>query len=99
MKPYLTKKLAAYTFERFQSGKITEAEFDNKMTMFFAFDMQYKLEIAREKGRSGWWDTLICHDWELKDMLKHHIEKGDMRDVANIAMFLYVRDMLVEETK
>ena len=53
----------------------------------FAAMMKEKLAIARAKGRGGW-ET--CYEEELLEMLDHHVLKGDMRDVANIAMMIHL---------
>lgn len=52
----------------------------------FAAEMKTKLAAAREKGRGGW-ET--CPPEALSQMLREHVEKGDPRDVANFAMFLW----------
>lgn len=52
----------------------------------FAAAMKEKLAQARAKGRGGW---QTCPPDELSRMLREHIEKGDPRDVANFAMFLW----------
>lgn len=57
----------------------------------FAHAMKLKLADARAKGRSGWNDSAECTQERLSEMLRHHVEKGDPRDVANFCMFLYMR--------
>lgn len=52
----------------------------------FAAAMKAKLADARKKGRGGW---QACDKTDLLRMLKEHVDKGDMRDVANIAMFIW----------
>lgn len=52
----------------------------------FAVAMKDKLAKAREKGRGGWQE---CDAGVLSGMLRHHVEKGDPRDVANFCMFLW----------
>lgn len=52
--------------------------------------MTEKLKIARDKGRGGWWST-ECDTSDLLVMLKSHVDKGDMRDVMNIAAMIYFR--------
>lgn len=60
-----------------------------------------KLAQARAKGRSGWRAAPFS---ELADGLIEHLEKGDVRDIANYCMFLWhgnsdsgtaVRDALI----
>ena len=53
----------------------------------FAAMMKDKLAAARAKGRRGW-ET--CEEQELIEMLDFHVLKGDMRDVANIAMMIHL---------
>jgi len=49
--------------------------------------MKLKLLEARVKGRHGWEeypeDTLLA-------MLREHVEKGGMRDTANLAMMIHM---------
>ena len=52
----------------------------------FAAEMKAKLAAARAKGRDGW---EACDPATLSTMLREHVEKGDPRDVANFAMFLW----------
>lgn len=56
--------------------------------------MQEKLAVARDKGRGGWWNPEQCDIDELRRMLREHVEKGDMRDVMNIAAMIYVRECI-----
>jgi hypothetical protein len=53
----------------------------------FAAMMKDKLSAARAKGRGGW-ET--CPEGHLLEMLYDHTLKGDMRDVANIAMMIHL---------
>lgn len=43
------------------------------------------------KGRSGWENPDVCRAEILAEMLVDHLKKGDMRDVAILAMFLHER--------
>ncbi|OJA71088.1 hypothetical protein BGV72_31545 [Burkholderia ubonensis] len=52
----------------------------------FAAVMKHKLALARDKGRGGW-ET--CSPVDLSRMLREHVEKGDLRDVANFCMMLW----------
>ena len=52
----------------------------------FAWRMKLKLADAREKGRGGWEH---CPEPVLMTMLREHVEKGDMRDIANLAMMIW----------
>jgi hypothetical protein len=53
----------------------------------FAWRMKLKLAEARAKGRGGW---ERCPEADLMAMLRDHIDKGDMRDVANLAMMIHL---------
>jgi hypothetical protein len=65
------------------------AKYGDRWTLvLFRDEMEKKLAIARDKGRRGWFEMDVA---DLENMLHKHIEKGDMRDVANIAMFIHYR--------
>jgi hypothetical protein len=64
---------------------------DNELANSAKKAMEEKLEIARQKGRGGWWSTDCDIDY-LKQLLKEHIDKGDMRDVMNISAMIYYRE-------
>ena len=64
---------------------------DNELANSAKRAIEEKLEIARQKGRGGWWST-DCDTDSLKQLLVEHIEKGDMRDVMNIAAMIYYRE-------
>ena len=51
--------------------------------------MKKKLAEKRAQGRSGW-DT-DCTQQRLSDLLRQHVEKGDVLDVANFCAFLFAR--------
>jgi hypothetical protein len=53
----------------------------------FAAAMKAKLAVSRAKGRGGW-ET--CPVPDLLAMLREHVAKGDMRDVANLAMMIHL---------
>lgn len=57
----------------------------------FADAMKQKLAEARAKGRGGWQNEVECPHQRLSDMLRDHVAKGDPRDVANFACFLWNR--------
>lgn len=65
----------------------TETHSDDLAVDQFAVAMKEKLAIARAKGRGGWQE---CPESHLVEMLREHVAKGDMRDVANIAMMIYL---------
>ncbi|WP_076923245.1 hypothetical protein [Pseudoalteromonas sp. SK20] len=64
---------------------------DNELANSAKRAIEEKLEIARQKGRGGWWST-DCDTEHLKHLLAEHIGKGDMRDVMNIAAMIYFRE-------
>lgn len=55
--------------------------------------MREKLALARSHGRGGWWNDKECSIDHLRSLLREHVEKGDMRDVMNLAAMVYVREM------
>ncbi len=59
---------------------------DNAAVDAFAIVMRHKMTRSREKGRAGWQD---CHPQQLWQMLREHVEKGDPRDIACLAMMIY----------
>jgi hypothetical protein len=52
----------------------------------FATALKTKMAESRAKGRQGW-DS--CPPAKLSTMLRHHVEKGDPRDVALFCMMLW----------
>lgn len=61
----------------------------------FAAQMKAKLN---EKGGHGWSDNRVCSvEYDLQPMLIHHIDKGDMVDVANIAMMIFHKSKKAHE--
>ena len=57
----------------------------------FSRAMENKLLAKLKSGRSGWDDSSWTEEDILK-ALKEHLEKGDMIDVANFAMFYWNRE-------
>lgn len=55
--------------------------------------MRGKLALARMKGRGGWWNDTECSIEHLRALLREHVEKGDMRDVMNLAAMVFVREV------
>ena len=68
-----------------------EEKIDYLLCSITHHEMIKKLEVAREKGRCGWWKEECNIDF-LKDMLREHIEKGDMIDVINIAAMIMLKE-------
>jgi len=64
---------------------------DNELTNSVKKAMEEKLELARQKGRGGWWSTDCDTDY-LRQILKEHIDKGDMRDVMNLSAMIFYRE-------
>lgn len=92
-------KYAAFLIEFIQVSsqnrppELVEKLADAKLVNFASGAMLEKLEIARSKGRGGWWDKERCSVEHLRELLNGHIEKGDMRDVMNLAAMIYVREL------
>ena len=59
---------------------------DDVAVAAFAAAMKRKMAASRAKGRAGWQE---CATSDLWTMLRHHVEKGDPRDVANLAMMIW----------
>lgn len=83
------KRLEAYKSMRPHPGGAPHA--DDAAVDRFAAALKAKLSAARAKGRCGWQNAEPGMQQRLSDMLRAHVEKGDPRDVANFAMFLFCR--------
>ncbi|GLX85069.1 hypothetical protein tloyanaT_13210 [Thalassotalea loyana] len=70
--------------------ELRDIEADQWLVAFAQKAMSEKLTDARMKGRGGWWTT-DCDTEFLKELLKEHVDKGDMRDVMNIAAMIWFR--------
>ena len=61
----------------------------------FALAMKKKLAKKRAEGKRGWNTTLEsgwgCDVQQLESMLRQHLAKGDVVDVANFCMMLRER--------
>lgn len=66
---------------------------DERLVRHAAEAMREKLKLARVRGRGGWWNSDECTIDDLRSLLREHIEKGDMRDVLNLAAMVYVREI------
>ena len=71
---------------------MTEEEIDEMALQNFTQAMREKLKHARENGRQGWHASNVCNLEELARMFYEHVEKGDLVDIANFAMFLHQRE-------
>lgn len=59
----------------------------------FCKQMKAKIIYSRTvKGRSGWNSQEQCSIASLRVLLHKHLEKGDMVDVANLAMMIWNRE-------
>lgn len=85
-----------YQYHRFDSldswtlEQLPDEVADRYMVDRCGIAMQVRMTLEHAKGRSGW-NTGQCSDEKLYQMLKEHIEKGDMVDVLNLAGMLFVR--------
>jgi len=68
-----------------------EEHADHVLVRFASLAMKEKLATARHNGRGGWWSN-NCDTEHLKQMLKEHVDKGDMRDVMNLAAMIFYRE-------
>ena len=71
---------------------MSDIEADDYLVRTCASAMVDKLAWSRAKGRGGW-HTPQCSDDRLRQMLRDHVEKGDMVDVLNLAGMILVRRM------
>lgn len=56
-----------------------------------AVGMADKMQLSRNNGRFGWHDPAACHIRSLMDSMLGHIRKGDLVDVMNLAMMVWLR--------
>ena len=66
---------------------------DDKLIADAAERMGARLATKRAEGCSGWWDKNQCSTQQLRDMLKASVEKGDMVNIANLAMMINARQL------
>lgn len=66
------------------------------MAQYAYQSMLAKLNEKRDEGRHGWFND-YCSKAELLEMLKEHVEAGDMVDVLNIAGMILAREALYGE--
>ena len=79
-----------------QAEAISVAHPDDLAVDTFAQHMKAKMALSRSKGRSGW---QACSEAYLLDMLRNHVDKGDMRDVGCIAMMVHLNRMSTDLTQ
>lgn len=61
---------------------------NNLNVLLFSNLMQEKLQVATMNGRCGW---EYCDESHLIKEFYKEVEKGDMVDIANLAMMLHMR--------
>lgn len=71
---------------------------DDRALRHFAVAMSTKLDKKRQEGRSGWHDPAQCTIESLRELLRSHVEKGDMVDIANFAMMIWHRERVEGRT-
>lgn len=81
------------SIEHFREGRSVDEVGVRRFTKI----MRAKLAKKRDEGRGGW----HCKEGYyargvsvrgLKQMLSNHVEKGDMVDIANLAMMVWNRE-------
>ena len=75
-----------------QQSPAVDAHPDDLAVDRFATAMKAKLAKKRADGRGGW-EGPDCSGVILSRLLREHVEKGDMRDVLNLAAMVYVREI------
>ena len=74
-------------------NKLEDHNADYMLVQLTSLEMSKKLAKKRTEGRSGWYGA-GCDNEYLFELLKDHIDKGDMIDVMNFAAMIYVREQL-----
>ena len=77
----------------------TEQAIDEWAVDQMAERMKVKLQKKRGDGRYGWHVTGgpspgsgFCYDEDFIEMIEDHVKRGNWVDVANLAMFMELRD-------
>lgn len=73
-------------------GDDKDAALDSAAIGMFTADMAVRLQDKRDDGRHGWWNPNVCSVQTLAHMLQGFIQRGELLDAANLAMFLYCRE-------
>ena len=76
--------------------KLNNEQADALLVERAAEAMTEKLAVCRNKGRGGW-HSPKCSNARLREMLRSHVEKGDMADVLNLAAMILVREQALGE--
>lgn len=82
--------LDSFVVEEFGLIGASEVDYDK-----LSLAMKQKLQKAREKGRSGWWNSNTCTISHLYDLYSEHTQKfneGNQIDICNFAMFIWFRE-------
>ena len=72
----------------------SNSQADTSMVDYVSELMRNKLAKKRNEGRGGWYRLHVVKNEKLLEMLKNHVDKGDMVDVLNIAAMIYTRTEL-----
>lgn len=78
------------------SGDMVEFAIDTTMVECLGDMMITKLDVSRDKGRHGWWNSNVCTVDQLRDELEYALRRGDMISVANFAGMIYMRESMEE---
>jgi deoxyribodipyrimidine photolyase-like uncharacterized protein len=76
---------------------LREEQYDDEALSIFMSAMRAKLTRKRREGRGGWYTPKQCTIESLEKMLHEHIDKGDMVDIANFCMMIFVRRLWEEK--
>lgn len=69
-----------------------ELAHDRRALAIFGGAMRDRMEEKRAQGRGGWWDKNQCSVEYLRELFMQAVAKGNMVDVANFAMMIFVRE-------
>ncbi len=67
-------------------SSVSDPDSDVAAIFEFSLAMADKMFVSHQKGRSGWRNCPVDDLWA---MLREHVEKGDVVDVANFCMMIY----------
>lgn len=83
-----------------QKNLLTESYADEQLTEAANFSMIQKLEIARNHGRHGWWDSQVCSIEYLYQLRDRAITENDHISVLNFTAMIAMRESIIcNETK
>jgi hypothetical protein len=78
-------------------SRISNEEADSILCEFTSYHMRQKLEKKRNDGKHGWFNS-TCTNVNLMEMLKEHLNRGDMIDVINLAAMIEARKQIWGES-